>query len=356
MIHNNIEWLKYKAQKGDANAMMALGDYYSGFYTQITSAFTVADFFKANDIHIEFELRESNNVYENSTEKILYIPINTTEIPYLVFSKEAAIKVKSGKLAVSNCCITHNNDKETFGIITPYKGFCFRLEADYSVAIEYYLYALSEGLEEAEDKLLIIANNIKENAEGIDTTYDFDTEILYFVMGYDDPKLDKIRHKLMVALTSIPFNSESSINNRLFRNNKNQYYLKDMSGKIVVPIGKYDFIAFPSRNLCLVRKGEKFGLIGQGGIEILPAIYDCISNFEDLEIDEITVSKDGKRETLNLLEIFPGIEKICNMPPDGIYDLDAFYGNDPDEDYDTRMERMADAYLDGEGSCDDYDP
>lgn len=73
-------------------------------------------------------------------------------------------------------------------------------------------------------------------------------------------------------------------------NNKGKFGYADENGQLVVGY-KYSYIgSFDENGLALVMKGNKYGLINQDGVEVLPATYDNISDF-DHGVAQITKGK-----------------------------------------------------------------
>ena len=63
-------------------------------------------------------------------------------------------------------------------------------------------------------------------------------------------------------------------------NNQGKFGYADENGKLVVGY-KYSYIgSFDENGLALVMKGSKCGMINRDGVEILPAIYDNITEFD----------------------------------------------------------------------------
>ena len=89
-------------------------------------------------------------------------------------------------------------------------------------------------------------------------------------------------------------------------NNQGKFGYADENGKLVVGY-KYSYIdSFDENGLALVMKGSKCGMINRDGVEILPAIYDNITEFDH----GVAQIKKGKK--VGLIDANARINKAAN--------------------------------------------
>ena len=94
----------------------------------------------------------------------------------------------------------------------------------------------------------------------------------------------------------------------------------DLSGNIIVPFGKYDWIDGFERGLARVKirhesnamanNSNKWGIINTDGEEVLPVVYDNIWNFLGKNRFSTRVEKDGEVKNINFHDLNPTLHVI----------------------------------------------
>ena len=149
------------------------------------------------------------------------------------------------------------------------------------------------------------------------------------IQGFYGKKSDTTRawkdgaSKLVILNDPIEFKEtlcEKAFGNvKLVRLADYRYGVVTENGEIVVPFGKYVWIDYFERGLARVikytkddPKPEKWGIINDKGMEVLPAEYDSIWNF--MNRDSTRVVKNGIVSTVFLRDLNPNLEysRIAN--------------------------------------------
>ena len=111
------------------------------------------------------------------------------------------------------------------------------------------------------------------------------------------------------ALVSAIGNSEIyTVQNRNF-----EYGVIDITGRVIIPFGKYDYIGGFDKGLARVKIGKqssglvennnRWGLIDIIGNEVLPIEYDAIWSFYGKKYNSIIVEIDGSRKSISIYDL-----------------------------------------------------
>lgn len=129
--------------------------------------------------------------------------------------------------------------------------------------------------------------------------------------------------------------------------------VSDMSGNIIVPFGKYDWIDGFEKGLARVKVGHestaiinninKWGIINISGEEVIPVVYDNIWNFLGKKMFSTRIEKDGEVKHINFHDLNPELTKVSikqeNHEPSGISDI-----NNEEDSYGTTFGKNSGTY------------
>jgi hypothetical protein len=162
-------------------------------------------------------------------------------------------------------------------------------------------------------------------------------------------------------------------NVKVVKNSDWKWAVTDLEGNEIVPFGKYDWIYGFDHGLARVRigkrksepviinghidifslgkvygkgapiskdTGEKYGIINEKGVEVVPVEYDDIWNFIGKEWKWVTADKDGERTSIDFC-LLDGWHDIGDNNNECDYNE-----RDYDYDYQDRMRDIVDSYDD----------
>ncbi len=119
------------------------------------------------------------------------------------------------------------------------------------------------------------------------------------------------------------------------QNMEGHYGVLNLKGDIIVPFGKYSYIDGFDNGLARVKigqltngvknSGNKWGLINEEGVEVVPAIYDNIWNFYGKNRYSTRVEKDGKKSELYFHDLNPSLSVQNRITSHGSFNNNSRY-------------------------------